>query len=39
MDSDSYINSETLSEGADLPAAALAYKIGSRESYRAAGQG
>jgi uncharacterized protein (DUF885 family) len=31
MDSDSYINSETLSEGADLPAAALAYKIGSRE--------
>lgn len=31
LDTDSYIDSETLSEGVDLPAYGLAYKIGSRE--------
>lgn len=31
LDTDSYIDSETLSEGVDFPAYALAYKIGSRE--------
>lgn len=31
IDTDAYIDSETLSEGVDLPGYALAYKIGSRE--------
>lgn len=31
MDTDAYIDSETLSESVDLPAYGLAYKIGSRE--------